>query len=489
MTESSGFSAPQPLPVDSGREGKDSRGLEHDARPAKSNRLLYVLIGGLVLLAIAGLALLAAYFYLGRQPAAPAAPVNPLDTVRVAQVAPDLAVLGLAGEPDDRVIRAALDAGEMETAYAGLVHSILLPDTVRAGHWLLLAGRYGAPDAAAANKTVDPARAALAYELALDQAALSPGLGDVTRAGLSLQVAKGLAALNGKPGAPGAGIIARLALKQAENIARYSLTLLPSQRHDTLQQVVADYRALGDRQAAAALQSQIVAASVGPGVKVPPSADLLARLRGSVVLPGAVTEKMLARQQAAATMAAQWLPASVDARRELTTTLGAALASEDAARSTFYETLGDLSQADQLAMLHDRINWLSTKYRVARGAYGVSLVPDWESQADAITTQLSAAYTDLINGYGRQLDTLPASDATAGRLQLLQQALLWTRLGLFPDPVEPTLRTQLIDASHQLWTQHGDAGLVIVVQDVGQQHYYLLSGSNPTENAAPTATP
>ena len=39
----------------------------------------------------------------------------------VTVIAPDVAVLTLAGEPDDRIIRAALDSGERETAYATLV--------------------------------------------------------------------------------------------------------------------------------------------------------------------------------------------------------------------------------------------------------------------------------------------------------------------------------------------------------------------------------
>jgi hypothetical protein len=484
MTESAGLSSSQPQPAGGGLAGKEPRDLEKNAMSGKPNRLLYVLLAGLILLAVAGLALLGAYFWISRQQAAPAAPQNLLEAVKVANVAPDLAVLSLAGESDERVIKAALDAGEMETAYAGLAYSVLLPDATRSGQWLLLAGRYaGGADAAA--KPVDPARTQLAYQTALDQAALSPGLGDVTRAGMSLQVARGLASISK---APGTAALARLALKQAENVARYSLTLLPAQRRDTFEQVIAGYRRSGDQQAATNLQNQIGPASAGPGVKLPPAADLLAGLRGSIVLPADVTEALVARQQAAASVAATWLQSDANARRELTSTLGTALVAEDTARSAFYDTLGDLSQADQLAMLHDRINWLTIKYRVARRAYGTSLVPEWEGQVADIATTLAAAYTDLINGYGRQLDTLEAGDAAVGRLQLLQEGLLWSRLGLFPDHAEDALRTQLIEAAHQLWIRRGSAGLVIVVQDVGNQHFYLLSGADPAKNADPSAT-
>ncbi len=139
-------------------------------------------------------------------------------------------------------------------------------------------------------------------------------------------------------------------------------------------------------------------------------------------------------------------------------------------------------------MLHDQVAWLTIKYRVARVAYGTSLVAVWEGSAPQIASQLSAAYTNLIDSYSRRLDTLAAGDAEVGRLQLLQQALLWVRLGLFPAPVESTLSAQLSSASQQLWTRRGSAGLVIITQDDDGQHFYLLSGSNaaPAE-AQPTA--
>jgi hypothetical protein len=131
-------------------------------------------------------------------------------------------------------------------------------------------------------------------------------------------------------------------------------------------------------------------------------------------------------------------------------------------------------------MMHDRVAWLTLKYRVARGDFNTSLVSDWDSRADEIGSELSAAYTDLINAYGRQLDTLDAAASTQGSMQLLQQALLWVRLGLFPDQAaaEPKLRDQLVDVSQQMWTRRGGAGLVVVAQDVQGETYYLMAGSS-----------
>ncbi|PKO22997.1 MAG: hypothetical protein CVU38_06380 [Chloroflexi bacterium HGW-Chloroflexi-1] len=427
----------------------------------KSNWLLTALITGVVLLALAGVALLGAYFYLSRDSKAEIGWVNPLDTVHAEMVAPDLAVLPLAGEPDDRVIRAVLDAGEIETAYAGLAYSVLLPDTLRSGHWLLLANHY---------QGADPARALICYGAALDQVALSPTLSDVARADVSLQVARGFTALD-KPRA------ARLALAQAENIARYSLSMLPAQRRATLTQVVVVYRDLGDAQTAAAIQGNLENAIAGPGIKLEQGPQLLPGLRGSVVLPGAVSEAFVARQAAAASMAARWLNAPSGSRAELAGALGKALMAEDAARAAFYAGADDLPLPDRLALLHDQVAWLTIKYRVARGAYGISLAPAWEEQVAEIQAALVDAYTNLINGYGQQLDTLSPAEAAPARVELLRQGVLWTRLGLFPDHTEEALAGQLGEAASQLWTRQGGAGLTIVVQENQGQRFYLLSGS------------
>ena len=57
---------------------------------------------------------------------------------------------------------------------------------------------------------------------------------------------------------------------------------------------------------------------------------------------------------------------------------------------------------------------------------------------------MSTAYTDLVNGYGRQLDTLDPVEALTARVELLRQAVLWVRLGLFPDQgAEEALSRQL----------------------------------------------
>jgi hypothetical protein len=447
-------------PKSAGRIAGDSGS---DASNRRSRRLFYILVAGLILLTLAGLALLGTYFMLSRSPGARAIAGSPLSAVRSGAIAPDMAVLPLAGYADDRVIGAALDAGESETAFATVAYSPLLPDTLRSGHWLLLGSRLQA---------ADPGRAALAYRAALDESALGPGLSELARANISLQAARGLLAVK-------QDAAARLALTQAENIARYGLSPMPAQRRDLLQQVAAAYRASGDGKTAASILSNLDTASQGPGVKIEAPAQLLPGLHGSVVLPAAVTEAMAGREHAAADLATQWLKSSPDQRKQLAGALGQALRDEDAARTQFYAGASSLALPNRLALLHDKVAWLTLKYRVAELGYGVSLAPEWEGKAADLETQMAGAYTELINGYGQQLDTLSPTDAAVGRVELLRQAVLWSRLGLFPGNSEAMLSQQLLSAVKQLWTRQGNAGLVVVEQQAGGQRYYLLSGSQP----------
>lgn len=429
------------------------------------NWLLVALVVGVIVLVLAGVALLGAYFVLSRQQATDDDWVNPVGAVQGKSVAPDLAILTLAGEPDDRIIRAALDAGEVETAYATLAHSVLLPDNLRSGGWLLLGKEY---------QQRDPARAEVGYQVALDLAVLGPSLGDMARADLSLQVARGYAAL-------GKAQIARLALAQAENVGRFSLSLLPAQRRVLLGQVADLYQTLGDPGSARAIRERMEAYAAGPGVTIPGGTQLLPTLRGGVVLPEAVTAAIAARQRAAADLAARWLSASSASRHTLAQALGKALLDEDAVRAEFYAGADNLALPGRLALLHDKLAWLAVKYRAALGGYGVSLVPDWEAQTEEIRTALANIYTELINGYGQQLDTLDALEAALARVELLRQGVLWSRLGLFPDHAEEVLSKQLSDASRQLWTRQGGAGLTVIAQDVGGRRFYLLAGSEPAK--------
>jgi hypothetical protein len=95
-----------------------------------------------------------------------------------------------------------------------------------------------------------------------------------------------------------------------------------------------------------------------------------------------------------------------------------------------------------------------------------------------VRAALAEAYTQLINGYNQQIDTLSPAVASQVRVELLRQSVLWSRLGLLPGSLEEVLSEKLADASQQLWTRQGNAGLTVVAQDVDGARFYLLSGSS-----------
>lgn len=426
------------------------------------------LILAAVLLAAGGLILLGLYARLSRQMPADRGWVDPQRSVEVAAIAPDLAVLTLAGEPDDRIARAALDLGERETAYATLAYSVLLPDPTRSGQWLLLASNF---------KQDDPQAASTAYQVASDLLVLGAGLGDSARADISLQVARGLQ--DGER-----AWLAPAMVVQAEAIARHSVALLPAQRRSILAGVASAYDALGQGDAARNVRANVAAWSEGPGIQVDPPASVLPTLRGAVVLPDDVAAALSARQGAAAVMAARWLSATEADRTGLAGALGGALVQEDVVRDAFYAQAGSLALPDRLAAIHDRITWLTIKLRVARLGYGVSLVQVWETQIESIENALNEAHTELINGYGQQLDTLDAVEALPARIELLRQGVLMVRLGLFPNQAaEAALAQQLFDASRELRSRQGGAGLRVTQQNARGYPVYLLTGAD-TDPAA-----
>jgi hypothetical protein len=311
----------------------------------------------------------------------------------------------------------------------------------------------------------------------MDIAALGPSLNDSGRANVSLQASRGYQNLD-QPWLATFGVV------QAENIARYSLTLLPAQRRDQLNQVAAAYERLAQPDEARRVRNNLAAYSAGPGVIVESPTPLLPTLRGAVTLPADVTAALAARQQAAARLAAQWLSAQPAERDALARQLGDALVAEDSARGTFYATAASLPLADRLALLHDQISWLSIKLRALKGGYGVALVPEWEQQRAEVEAALSQTYTDLVNGYGQQLDTLGPVEALTARVELLRGSMQWVRLGLFGDQsVEEPLRGQLTEASAELWLRQGAAGLTIVSQDERGLVLYLLAGADQAGGA------
>ena len=133
--------------------------------------------------------------------------------------------------------------------------------------------------------------------------------------------------------------------------------------------------------------------------------------------------------------------------------LGDKLYEEDGVRHDYYDSQYQ-SAADasaQVAVLRDKIRWLALKLRVARGGFGLNLVPEWEPEAKNIATELNDAFDQLFQISQQQAGAgEKAEDADRGVEDVLRDAIIAGRWGLYRDYDENDLRSHLAEISQRL---------------------------------------
>ncbi len=404
---------------------------------------LFSFIGG-ILLFVCGLGALGGAFWLREEPLPDGFSWKPpLEQVDPDRLGPATLILPLTGLADPEILGAALDQGEWDNAFALIAYDPNLDDPTRIGVLLQLGGRY-----AASRRALPAARC---YQAAARIATLSPFLSDRVRADTYLQAGAGLRSL-------GAREAARMAVDQAYLVAQFSPTLRRDPGAMRLTQVANAYAALG----ADALAEQARAKSNEVVTVQPDEVALLPR--EPFVIPAAtlppspeVDEATLVRQAAARQLQSDLIAnpprRAQDWPSDSMAQLRDALIQEDGVRTAYYEqaTRGGLSVPVQVALLKDRVNWLATKARVARGAFGAALVPDWQREAAAHQQALSDAWGDLFRLYESQAAAIPNGQAVSQATEdVLRQELFAIRWGWYQGASEQDLHSQLADVSRQL---------------------------------------
>jgi hypothetical protein len=110
--------------------------------------------------------------------------------------------------------------------------------------------------------------------------------------------------------------------------------------------------------------------------------------------------------------------------------------------------------ASAQAALQTRLRWLALKRRIAAGGFGPGLMPEWESDREAIDAALTGAWTDWL--------ALQADQKSTGFLNGLQarQAITAAYWGLYPDaPI-----ADLVSAAH---SAGGYDGIHLTVLETG----------------------
>ena len=123
-----------------------------------------------------------------------------------------------------------------------------------------------------------------------------------------------------------------------------------------------------------------------------------------------------------------------------------------------------------------QIEWLTTKYRVARRAYGISLVPEWEAQAEQIRADLTKTYERLFALYADLIVALPeVSQIDRATEERLRREILAGELGRYPNYPEEQRQKQLLDASNQLEATQPEIYLLIGVDTVADEEMYTMT--------------
>lgn len=357
--------------------------LEYENAKHSSRRNLWLqltLLIGFIFCLLLGIGALAALFILQMEPET-APEQSPLATLRVEQIAPHHALAQLAGDPAKALAYQALQAGELDLAYAITFFSTELTDNDRLALWLQLGRRYLASD-----RREDGIRA---YNNARTTVVLGPSLSFIERSQALLQIADDFL----KVGAVDQALDTAI---QAKRLAEQTPEILPAQRS----QIFETLRQMSKQLSNSAFEGEVDAAARNPYI-TPPGTLLVSRWstfgEGLSVDP-AVQEAIMLRQHAARALSDRIAftgGIDIDPERQ---TLATALINEDHARNAaFQRTLSSgINLGQQFTLLQEQRNWAALKFRIAAGAFGISIVPEWEANVAQLQQELAAANNNLL---------------------------------------------------------------------------------------------
>lgn len=429
--------------------------------------LPFILLGGAALLFCFGIGALALNFLGPRGASVDTTKwIAPQDQVDHTKIRPEVALAILAGTSDSGSVDDSLAAGDFEGAFAQIAYSTEFSDADRVGTLLLLGNRY-----AAGRQT---SKAAWMYEYAVFLATVSPNPSDLLRAQTLLEASQGLRAL-------GMDTNARAALDQAYLIAQYSFALPRDTRSDLLDQLARAYTSIGAAKQAnearqmgadtATLPSEDAVNNSRRPFRVQPTdppeyPDLVAKLK----------ERVSATRELLDALNLNPPKTEADMPEDLIRALGDKLYEEDGLRTDYYTSQYDqaVDASAQLGILRDKLRWLSIKYRIARGGFGISLMPEWEDQVQEIGQELNDTFADYYSITEQQASSLNKTDeASRSTEDVLRAAIVAGRWGLYPQYDEADLRARLDEVSQALRDEQV-ASLRLDSFTRGTQVVYLL---------------
>jgi hypothetical protein len=374
-----------------------------------------------VLVVVAVVAIVASVVLRQKQPAS-LAWQDPVVAVATSEIVPQLALYPLAGASEVETIDAAIDTGDLMTAYAGLVYSSDLSDRQRIGRLAALADRF----ILAGNTSMASAAFMQVYDLAL----LSPRLNDPLRADALSLAARGLSRAGERDKALDA-------LGQVHLLASNSPYLQVAQRREMLVSLETAYRDLSQAKLAEDMRSQIVALDQGTDAEpIRPRAQPAELPSGGEPISSPEVGALEETRRQAAFAVIDSLSKGIEPSPEQLGGLAEALKAEDAAKLSLYrQELDATTQPGRRIDAHQLlVRWLLLKCRVAQKGFGLSIMQEWEGQLSENQAALSKAYEDLLFDYEDWAASLPdASYMAPSNYAALRLAILSGRLGQYPN--------------------------------------------------------
>ncbi len=385
---------------------------------------------------------------------------NPLAELDVENIDPALALASLGGVPAADIISEAIAKDRPETALSSLLFDSTLTNKAGAGGFLQLANRY-------ANDGVQD-KAVFSYKMAGIIATLAPDIPDTVRADVLLQTGEGLINLE-------QAALAKFYLDQAFVVASNSPFLQAAHRRSIFERLQKNYMIIDER--ALARQSLSLSANAPKPTQTIKEQTVLPK-SSAVLLPETIQEAEANRWRAAQELAVLMVERGGKAPQDSIDALADALIVEDQQKLTFYKS--EFANSTQLSKKIDftlaQIGWLSIKYRVARRGYGITIVPEWETQAEQIRADLTKTYETLFALYADLIVALPeATQIDKATEEKLRSEILAGELGLYPNYPEEQRRKQLLDATEQLLNTQPEIKIFVSMGTVGNENLYTLS--------------
>lgn len=344
----------------------------------------------------------------------------PYEFVDARALASETVLLPLTGASADEALDAALDRAHVDNAFALVAYEPFLDDAKRLGALLQLGTRY-----ASAKNTRQAARA---FQIAAQFATLSPMFSDATRLDAYLQASAGLRSL-------GAQTAARWVTDQAYRLAEYAPTLQREQRARRLEQIANAYTALNVPTLNTQARTQAAEAALSTTIPITrtraPFVPTIGKLPRAPEIEAARARRVAVAQRLHDDVLDRAPKRAQDWDADLIGELREALLDEDRARQAYYDSSVQLPDEALVALRREQIAWLALKDRVARGAFGVSLVPEWEKERATIIEALSAAWDEYFRLVYAQATRLPSLERAPAQLDVLLHELFVVRWGWY----------------------------------------------------------